>query len=461
MTFKVFETINGKFLYDRQENRIVKIDEEDFLSFQEMKTEGMNDGIKNVLERFHERGLCKDNELVNIEHPQTASLEFFLNEHLDQVTLQVTQNCNLRCSYCAYSGKYNNRVHTKKKMSYETACKAIDYLVKHSRNSKKCIVAFYGGEPLLEIDLIKKVVDYTETNCEGKEITYMLTTNATLLSDDIVDYLVEKNFIIMISIDGPKNIHDSNRCFRNGKGSHDIVMNNLSRIKSRYPEFYRNCSTNTVISPEQDFMCVENFLVKDDVMKSLLTRLSLISDTGTNDQFHYEDTLLIEQRKEVLKHMLYMLGELDEKTEPLFGDFENDINRKYSALHSGSLHSKKGHPSGPCIAGAKKTFISADGEIYPCEKVPECEEMSLGNINSGFIINKAKDMLNIARITERQCKNCWAFIFCFSCVVTCIDESGISAEKRINKCDGVRGTALEALKNITRLREYGYNFDKY
>lgn len=461
MIFKVFKTINGKFLYDRQENRIVKIDEEDYLSFQDMKTDGMNNSYKKVLKRFQERGLCKDNELVKIEHPQTAGLEFVLNDHLEQITLQVTQSCNLRCNYCTYSGQYKNRVHSNKRMSYETACTAIDYLIKHSRKSKNCIVAFYGGEPLLEINLIKKVVDYTEKNCLGKEIIYMITTNATLLSDDIVDYFVENNFIIMISIDGPKNIHDNNRCFKDGKGSFDIVMNNLSRIKLKYPEFYRKCSTNTVISPEQDFMCVENFLIKNDIMKSLLTRISLISDTGTNNIFYYEDILLIEQRKEELKHMLYMLGELNEDAEQLFGDFENDINRKYSALHSGNIHSKKGHPSGPCIAGAKKTFISVDGEIYPCEKVPECEEMSLGNIYSGFIINKAKDILNIARITEKQCINCWAFVFCYSCVATCIDESGISAEKRINKCNGVRETALETLKNILRLQEYGYNFDKY
>lgn len=82
--------------------------------------------------------------------------------------MQVTQNCNLRCQYCVYSGSYINRVHNNKRMSVEVAKQAIDFLVKHSENSKEISIGFYGGEPLLEVPLIREVVDYAEGVFSGK-----------------------------------------------------------------------------------------------------------------------------------------------------------------------------------------------------------------------------------------------------------------------------------------------------
>ncbi|WMJ85630.1 Cys-rich peptide radical SAM maturase CcpM [Anaerocolumna sp. MB42-C2] len=460
MIYKVFKANKNSYLYDRQENRIVKIDEADYKGLCELEKGIITEENEKVIKKYEKYGLCKENELIEIEHPNTASLEFYLNECIEQITLQVTQNCNLRCDYCAYSGKYNNRTHSKKSMSFETAYKAIDFLVKHSRCTKKSIVGFYGGEPLLEINLIKEVISYIETNYEGKEFTYAMTTNATLLTDEIVNYLAAKDVWLTISIDGPKSIHDLNRCFENGRGSYDIVIKNLARMKERYPDYYRKCSTNTVISPNQEYDCIKNFFTKDDVMDSLYSKVSFISDASINRSIVYEDAVFIEQRKDELKQMLSMLGEIDNSsTKFLFGDYDHELHRKYVSLHMGGLHAKKGHPSGPCIAGGKKTFIDIDGNIYPCEKVPECKEMTLGNINTGISVEKAKDMMNIARITKKQCQNCWAFIFCTSCVVASIDENGISAEKRLSKCNGVRRSTLEYLKNIIRLQEYGYRFE--
>ena len=460
MVYKVFKANKNSYLYDRQENRVVKIEEADYQSFCELEKGIITEENERVINKYRSYGLCEENQLVEIEHPNSASLEFYLNEGMEQITLQVTQNCNLRCDYCAYSGKYNNRTHSKNRMSFETACKAVDFLIKHSRCTKKSIIGFYGGEPLLEINLIKKLIAHIEANYEGKEFTYAMTTNATLLTDEIVDYLVEKNIWLTISIDGPKSIHDLNRCFENGIGSYDIVIKNLARMKERYPDYYRNCSTNTVISPKQEYDCIQRFFMEDDVMDSLNSKVSFISDASTNRAIVYEDKVFIEQQKDELKQMLIMLGAIDQiPKNSLFGDYGHEIHRKYISLHMGGLHAKKGHPSGPCIAGGKKTFIDIDGNIYPCEKVPECNEMTLGNIHTGISVEKAKNMMNIARTTEKQCQNCWAFLFCTSCVVASLDEAGISAEKRLSKCNGVRRGTLEYLKNIMRLEEYGYRFE--
>jgi organic radical activating enzyme len=98
--------------------------------------------------------------------------------------LQVTQQCNLRCQYCAYSGAYYNRTHNSARMSFETAKRAIDFLLARSHESDHVHVGFYGGEPLLEFDLIKRCVDYVKKSVEGRSITFGITTNATLLNDE-------------------------------------------------------------------------------------------------------------------------------------------------------------------------------------------------------------------------------------------------------------------------------------
>jgi len=163
-----------------------------------------------------------------IEYPQCEYIEDILKNCMRTITLQVTQNCNLRCKYCVYSGSYENRIHTNKRMSFETAQKAIDFLHDHSSLSAAVSIGFYGGEPLLEIDLIKKCVDYAKKIFDGKDLSFTMTTNATLLTETIMDFLVENNFYVTISFDGPQKIQDKNRVLADGKhGSFNIVIKNV------------------------------------------------------------------------------------------------------------------------------------------------------------------------------------------------------------------------------------------
>ena len=157
---------------------------------------------------------------------------------MGNVILQVTQNCNLRCEYCVYSGSYINRVHTNKRMSFETAVKTIDFLAAHSLNCNEVSIGFYGGEPLLEIELIKKAVSYAKEVFGEKKVNFNMTTNATLLNMDIADFLVQNDFNITISLDGPRNIHNKNRIFANSnKGTFDLIMENIALIREKYPFF--------------------------------------------------------------------------------------------------------------------------------------------------------------------------------------------------------------------------------
>ena len=122
-------------------------------------------------------------------------------------------------------------------MSWDTAKKAIDFFLKRNIELPEIIIGFYGGEPLLEFDLIKKCVEYVESIVEGKKVFFNITTNGTLLTDEVVDFFVEKDFKLSISLDGSQKEHDVNRKFRDGSGSFNTIINNIKRIKTRYPQY--------------------------------------------------------------------------------------------------------------------------------------------------------------------------------------------------------------------------------
>lgn len=116
--------------------------------------------VYQYVEDLKNNGYLSSNRVKETEHPATELLPYYINNKINFITLQITQNCNLRCSYCVYSGKYKNRAHSQKTMSKETAQKAIDYYISHSRDTKNLSIGFYGGEPLLCIDMIEYCVDY-------------------------------------------------------------------------------------------------------------------------------------------------------------------------------------------------------------------------------------------------------------------------------------------------------------
>ena len=164
-------------------------------------------------------------------HSPAYIKKFVQKTGLKSLILTVTEDCNLRCKYCAYSGNYvYRREHSKKYMSFEVAKKAIDYYFSQVNQGikynpfKKVLVTFYGGEPLLNFNLIKKCVSYINTNYDNIDLDYSITTNGTLLSEKIIQWLLEHDFYLHISLDGPEEEHDRCRVYENGKGTFNDVM---------------------------------------------------------------------------------------------------------------------------------------------------------------------------------------------------------------------------------------------
>ena len=454
MPYAVFSIPTGAHLYDRGKDALIKLTDLEYQDF-------LTDSATEAEERLRIKGFCEPSHIEKIEHPDTNRLEYFLTNQLQDIVLQVTQNCNLRCDYCAYSGKYHNRVHANKKMSLSTAKQALDFAICHSGSTQELAIGFYGGEPLLEFELMKQIVAYIKKIYPEKNVRYGLTTNATLLTDEVAQFFQENDFQVVISIDGPKEIHDLQRRFANGRGSYDVVMSNLLRIKQKYPSLYQRCRTNTVLAPENDYRCVSEFFSTDTILSEMSATLSLISDIGIRKAVAYDEAVLINRRQEQMKVLLAMLGEISVDSVSKMNDkYKWDLVYFYQSLGMGNPFTRSAHPAGPCLPGVRKTFIDVHGNIFPCEKVVETKELKIGTLETGFDIKKAASLLNVGKTTDEHCKKCWAFYHCASCVAGSIDGAKISPRRRLARCESIKANVLENLKDIAFLLDCGADFER-
>ena len=262
----LFQTPLGYYFYDVNTNQIIKINNDIYTILQNYTEECKNN--EQIL-KLYEAGLLKTNRVQKIKHPYTELLPYALKRKVHILILQITQNCNLRCEYCLYSGGYKTRKHQNKRMNWITAKEAIDFLKAHSNEKKKVYIAFYGGEPLLEFELIRKCVHYAQSIMPGKEIEYSMTTNGTLLNKEVIEYLVKNNFKITVSIDGPKEVHDRSRHFADtDKGSFDVILENLRYFREKHLKFYeKNVGFNSVVSTEYNFSCSDDFFKEEELFK--------------------------------------------------------------------------------------------------------------------------------------------------------------------------------------------------
>jgi len=440
---------------------VVSINEGEYRALSYRGTTNPPEETRRVLERFNSKGYCLKSTLKEIEHPLGRVLDEYLGQRVSDLILQLTQSCNLRCSYCVYSGNYYNRSHTAKRMSKDVAFRAVDFLMEHSVSEEKPHVGFYGGEPFLEFDLMKEVVSYIENKYPDREYRFNLTTNMTLLNDEMIDFIVEKGISLTMSIDGPEKVQNKFRKNAKGEGSFSTVMRNVEKLKLRDPSFFSRCSTNTVISPDGDYEAIYDFLDNNEFLGPLRSLTSTISDQGVKEETTYEKKYYATQTREIFKVLLVLLGEIDRsKASANFMRYEDDLLKTFSQLKlEGTHNTEAGHPGGPCVPGSKRLFVDVQGYFYPCEKMPEQDNFRIGNIFTGFDKEQILKILNVGKYTEEECKKCWAFIQCAACGVTMVEGTEFSRAKRLEKCRETWSAAISRMQVIETLKYYGYDFE--
>ncbi|MCL2052366.1 MAG: Cys-rich peptide radical SAM maturase CcpM [Lachnospiraceae bacterium] len=460
---KLFKSPNDFYMFDVNRNDIVKISKElylyllDLLYGLESEISKPSSMLLAEVSKLEAEGYLSDNRIEVMKHPLTDYVNTLVDRSVDMITLQLTQNCNLRCSYCVYSEMNNDkqRSHSSKIMSLTTAKKAIDFLAMRSIDSEKVNVGFYGGEPLLEFELLQAVVSYAEEVFSGKTLTFNITVNGTLLSPAVIEYCIEKNIAIMISIDGPKDIHDANRRFAaDGRGSFDSIMCNINYFKLNYPDRLDKIMLSMVIDPQNEFDDI-NAISENEFLKDVTIRASLIDDIYNTEKITFSDKYSEQKEYNMFLAYLANFSNIDtSNTSPILLEEVMEIKTKLSKFNKTKSLPREASHGGPCLPGKDRLLIDVDGVLFPCERVSESSKvMQIGNLDEGFDYDKVSTLLNIVALTPSDCQNCWAFNHCTLCAKYCDNGDNLSADLKITYCHGVKERTMELFKNIVMINE--------
>jgi len=358
---------------------------------------------------------------------------FFISSN--HLCFEVTEKCNLNCYYCAYGKLYNNiEERGNRSMSFDLARSFIENYFKNDCISPKLNISFYGGEPLLNIQLIKNIVGLVlEHRNKPEQVTFSMTTNGTLLHE-YVDFLVEHNFRISISLDGDKSAN-SYRVFHNNRDAYDTVIRNVNFIKDTYPHFFQNnISFMSVLhnrnSVEGILEYFHNFFNKE----SRISELSAFDiEESKKDEFNnlfknFDESLANSDCERIVKQKKDLeLGELS----AFIRNKHNVVFHKYLNLIFEPANVK--FPTATCLPFTKKIFITTQGNILPCEKIGL--EHSFGLISKkGIEIDYsgiAKRYNDYYNQIKKQCYGCARVFACNHCFL----YDGINRNKNF-KCRG-------------------------
>lgn len=321
------------------------------------------------------------------------------------LTLEINQVCNLKCRYC-YLGKKNEG-----KMSITIAKKAInmafDIVAKHRQ--KILYINFVGGEALLDFELIKQIVEYIEEKDPviNIKVVYSVTTNATIFSEQIIHYLCDKNFNLKISIDGRKEVNDLNRIAK-GFSVHDCIIKNLPLIKYYEKETNKYVQVTNVITGN-------NYKEYVNSLKYLTGNLGFkIIDTAIDTSYPWNENEMIVLEEQIIKSVDYFEKTLDAGCG-FFWSFADDLIRAKEKSNMFYL----------CGAGIVSCYIKNNGNIFPCVACLE-NGVSLGNVETGILMDKVNKLKEIKSIDNVICNNCDIYDYCSekSCVMENIAFSG-------------------------------------
>ena len=316
--------------------------------------------------------------------------------YMKAVCLNVAHDCNLRCKYCFADGEGYDQ--EKKLMSFEVAKKSIDFLIANSGPRKNIEVDFFGGEPLLDMDVVKKTVDYARSieKQNNKNFRFTITTNATLLTEETMDYLEENMVNIVLSIDGRKKVQDNIRIGINGQGTYDDILPKIKsmvarRHKSKKQYFIRGTYTSQNLDFSED---IKHFI--DNGFKEIsIEPVVLQPDNPLSIKEEYLEQIYKEYDKifdELLKH-----------DDVIFYHFNIDIN-------GGACIYKR--ISG-CGAGFEYIAVTPDGDMYPCHQLVGNKKFYMGNVYEGIKNNKISNDFRKSNIYNKpECKKCWAKFYC-------------------------------------------------
>ena len=312
--------------------------------------------------------------------------------------LHVAHTCNLNCSYCfASQGKYHGE---RALMSFEVGKRALDFLIENSGRRTNLEVDFFGGEPLMNWDVVKQLVEYARTQEEPhhKKFRFTLTTNGMLIDDEVIDFANREMSNVVLSLDGRKEIHDALRVDYAGNGSYDRIVPKFQKlVKARGGKNYYMRGTFTHANP--DF--TKDLFHMADLGFTELSMEPVVCAPEDSAALTPEDIEIVKQQYELLA--VDMLRREKEGKPITFYHYMLDLT------------------GGPCIykrisgcgSGTEYMAVTPWGDLYPCHQFVGEEKYKLGNIWDGVTNTALREEFRSCNAYARpDCKDCWAKLYC-------------------------------------------------
>lgn len=455
---KTFCTEKSNYFYDTGTGKIIECDRNVFDILKTLETYNNVDKVKDlgIQPKQMEEAVSDIKEAYEMLHLfQAPYFKAFLAPHIDEIAtfacgkinqliLEVTERCNLRCDYCIY-GEDNAtfRNFGQNDMRWQIAKKAIDYALENSE--KELAVTFYGGEPLLRFEFIKQCIEYIENNCKEKTITYNMTTNLVLMDQEKAKYFASlEDFAVTCSIDGPEEIQDAHRKFPDGQGSFRYAIAGLKNLVNAYgsERTRKKISFSIVVAQpykKEQLNIVQNFLDSIEWLPKPINASATYAEYDT-----VRKTENIKLYKEEIKKAPSMFAWTFKNTKTPKEIAEGklitsqQVMRRLYRIHfrkQQDIPSEGVHLNGCCIPGSRRLYVTVEGDFKPCERIGECP--SIGNVENGFQPeNIQKYYVNdYANKSLHYCNECWARNLCTICYCKCYSEKGLDLEKKLELCN--------------------------
>ena len=330
--------------------------------------------------------------------PMAGKLKEKTSGVVKALCLNIAHTCNLNCEYCfASQGKYKGE---RAVMSFEVGKRALDWLIENSGSRKNLEVDFFGGEPLMNFEVVKRLVAYARSieKEKGKNFRFTLTTNGLLIDDDVIEFANKEMSNVVLSLDGRKEIHDRFRVDYNGNGSFDKIVPKFQKlVKARGNKNYYMRGTFTHANP--DFL--EDIKVMLDLGFTELSMEPVVCAAGDPSELTPEDITVVMEQYEKLAFL--MLQKEKEGKPFTFYHYMIDLT------------------GGPCIykrisgcgSGTEYMAVTPWGDLYPCHQFVGDEKFKLGDIYKGVTNLTVQNSFKECNVYAREdCRNCWARLYC-------------------------------------------------
>ncbi|WP_084145878.1 thioether cross-link-forming SCIFF peptide maturase [Anaerovorax odorimutans] len=372
--------------------------------YNEKSTEEIVSLLKNkyneqeILEAIEDIKYLIDNEMLYTDDSQvTMDMLEGRGAIIKAMCLHVAHDCNMNCKYCfGDKGAFEG---IRSLLPLETGKKAIDFLLTHSGTRRNLELDFFGGEPLMNFEVVKELVKYgREAEKQyGKNIRFTITTNGLLLDEDKSNFINENMSNVILSIDGRPEVNDKMRRTVNDKGTYDVIMENyLNFVKKRKGTYYvRGTFTR------------ENLDFSEDVKHLVEKGFKSVSVEPVVTDLSYSYALQDEDKDRIFKEY--------EKLSDLFLDYHKN-GKTFEFFHYNVDLNQ-----GPCVikrvsgcgAGTEYVAVTPEGDIYPCHQFVGNTDFLIGNVNNDHFENRLYDEFNKAHIYNKEkCNECWAKFYC-------------------------------------------------